>query len=146
MANSRRVARVAALIQREVSQMLIAGVKDDRVGTGMVSITGVDVSGDLQHATIFVSIYGTEAARAETMQGLQSSTAFVRRELGQRMRLRRTPEIVFNEDRSIERGDRTLTLLTQLARARETEAGNDGKAAAAIEIDPDEFDGLDEEE
>ncbi len=143
MANSRRVARVAALIQREVSQMLISGIKDDRVGTGMVSITDVDVSGDLQHATIFVSIYGTEAARAQTMQGLHSSAAFVRRELGQRMRLRRTPEIIFSEDRSIERGDRTLTLLTQLARARDTGAAG---SAAPIEIDPQEFDRLDEEE
>ena len=142
MANSRRVARVAALIQREVSQMLLSGIKDDRVGAGMVSITDVDVSGDLQHARIFVSIYGTEEARIETMAGLRSSTAFIRRELGQRMRLRRTPEVSFDEDRSIERGDRTLTLLTEIARARET---NQKIPAAEIEIDPDEFDRLDEE-
>lgn len=119
MATSRRVARVASLIQQEVSQMLINGIKDDRVGAGMVSVTNVDVSNDLQHAKIFVSIYGTEEAKTETMAGLKSSTAFVRRELGQRIRLRRTPEVVFYEDRSLELGDRTLSLINQLSEKRE---------------------------
>ncbi len=114
MATNRRVARVAELIKREVGQMLLNGIKDDRVGAGMVSVTDVDVSGDLQHAKIFVSIYGTEEARAETMAGLKSATGYVRSELGHRIRLRRTPEVVFQEDRSIERGSRVLSLLNQL--------------------------------
>lgn len=118
MANSRRVSRVSSLIKREVSQLLCNGIKDDRVGAGMVSVTEVDVSGDLQHAKIFVSIYGTETARAETMAGLRSSASFVRRELGQRIRLRRTPEIIFCEDRSLERGTRMLHLLNQLESER----------------------------
>lgn len=118
MANSRRVARVASLIKREVSQMLMSGIKDDRVGAGMVSITDVDVSGDLQHAKIFVSIYGTDEARAETMAGLQAATGYVRSELGQRMRLRRTPEVLFKEDRSVERGTRVLSLINQLSEER----------------------------
>jgi ribosome-binding factor A len=121
MATSRRVSRVAELIKREVSQMLLYGIKDDRVGAGMVSVTDVDVSGDLQHAKIFVSIYGTEEAKAETMAGLKSATGYVRSELGQRIRLRRTPEVVFIEDRSIERGTRVLSLLNQLNHARPTE-------------------------
>ena len=119
MATSRRVSRVASLIKREVSQLLINGIKDDRVGAGMVSITDVYVSGDLQHTKIFVSIYGTEDAKAETMEGLKSSTAFVRRELGQRMNLRRTPEVVFLEDPSLERGDRMLDLLDQINQERQ---------------------------
>ncbi len=119
MATSRRVSRVASLIKREVSQMLLSDIKDDRVGAGMVSITDVDVSGDLQHAKIFVSIYGTDEARAETMAGLKSATSFVRSELGSRIRLRRTPEVVFLEDRSIERGDRILSLLNRLERDRQ---------------------------
>ena len=123
MANSRRVSRVSSLIKREVSQMLLNGIKDDRVGAGMVSITDVDVSGDLQHAKIFVSIYGTEEAKAETMEGLKSSTAFVRRELGHRIRLRRTPEVVFLEDRSLERGDRMLNLLNQINETRQEKNG-----------------------
>lgn len=114
MATGRRVSRVSSLIKREVSLMLIDGIKDDRVGAGMVSVTDVNVSNDLQHAKIFVSIYGTEEAKTETMEGLKASTAFVRRELGQRIRLRRTPEVVFLEDLSIERGDRVLNLLSQI--------------------------------
>jgi ribosome-binding factor A len=93
MATSRRVARVAESIKREVSQMLLNGIKDDRVGSGMVSVTDVDVSGDLQHAKIYVSIYGSDDARAQTMAGLKSATGYVRSELGHRMRLRRTPEV-----------------------------------------------------
>ena len=118
MATNRRVSRVGSLIKREISQMLLNGIKDDRVGAGMVSITAVDVSGDLQHAKIYVSIYGTEEARAETMEGLKSSASYVRRQLGHRVRLRRTPEVVFIEDRSLERGDRTLHLLNQLSETR----------------------------
>ncbi|MBW4520758.1 MAG: 30S ribosome-binding factor RbfA [Scytolyngbya sp. HA4215-MV1] len=118
MATSRRVARVAELIRREVSQMLLSEIKDDRVGTGMVSVTDVDVSGDLQHAKIFVSIYGTAEAKAETMAGLKSATGFVRSELGARIRLRRTPEVIFLEDRSLERGDKVLNLLSRLSQER----------------------------
>ena len=129
MATSRRVSRVAELIKREVSQMLLSGIKDDRVGTGMVSVTDVDVSGDLQHAKVFVSIYGSDEARAETMAGLKSATGFVRSELGQRVRLRRTPEVIFVEDRSIERGTRVLSLINQLSQDR--------KPSDAAEIDQD---------
>ncbi|MEB3209936.1 MAG: 30S ribosome-binding factor RbfA [Leptolyngbyaceae bacterium] len=118
MATSRRVARVSELIKREVSQLLSTGIKDDRVGAGMVSVTNVNVSGDLQHAKIYVSIYGTEEARAQTMQGLKSATGYVRRELGHRVRLRRTPEVSFIEDRGIEEGSRVISLIDQLSRER----------------------------
>ena len=128
MATGRRVSRVAELIKREISQMLLHGIKDDRVGMGMVSITEVDVSGDLQHAKVFVSIYGTEADRAETMAGLEAATGYVRKQLGHRIRLRRTPEVIFVEDRSLERGTRVLSLLNQLDQKRQ--------ATAALETDP----------
>ena len=119
MATSRRIERVAELIKREVSQMLLSGIKDDRVGAGIVSVTDVQVAGDLQHAKIFVSIYGTSEAKAETMAGLKSATGFVRSELGQRIRLRRTPEVLFLEDSSLERGDKVLSLLNRLSQERE---------------------------
>lgn len=127
MATTRRVSRVAELIKREVSQMLLSGIKDDRVGSGMVSVTDVDVSGDLQHAKIYVSIYGSDEAKEETMAGLKSATGYVRSELGARVRLRRTPEVIFLEDRSIERGNKVLSLLNQLEnqRPKETEVDSD---------------------
>ena len=118
MATDRRVERVAELIKREVSQLLFSGIKDDRVGAGMVSVTDVDLAGDLQHAKVYVSIYGSDEAKAETMAGLKSATSYVRGEIGRRIRLRRTPEITFIEDRSIERGTQVLSLINRLSEER----------------------------
>lgn len=119
MATTRRVARVAELIKREVSNMLLKDIKDDRVGTGMVSVTDAELSGDLQHVKIFVSIYGTEEAKQQTMEALASATSFIKREVGQRLSLRRVPEVTFIEDQSFERGVKVLSLINQLSRERE---------------------------
>ena len=118
MATTRRMSRVAETIKREVSQMILFELKDDRVGAGMISITDVDVSGDLQHAKIFVSIYGSDEARMLTMAALHSATGYIRSNLGKRIRLRRTPEVIFEEDRSLERGTHMLTLLERLEQER----------------------------
>jgi ribosome-binding factor A len=143
MATNRRVERVAELIKREVSQMLLHGIKDDRVGTGMVSVTDVNVSGDLQHAKIYVSIYGTDEAKVETMAGLKSATGFVRSEIGARVRLRRTPEVVFIEDSSFERGNKVLSLLNQLQTARKSD---DLPESSPVNPDFDEDDNNDDDE
>jgi ribosome-binding factor A len=139
MATGRRISRVSELIKREISQMLLFGIKDERIGTGMVSVTDVDVSGDLQHAKIFVSIYGTDEARAATMEGLQSACGYIRGQLGKRVNLRRTPELSFEEDRSLERGMRVINLIEQLAQDRpaevpETEEGADVPDAEELEV------------
>lgn len=144
MATSRRVARVSELIKREVSIMLMQDIKDDRVGAGMVSVTDVNVSGDLQHAKIFVSIYGSPEAKAETMAGLKAATGFVRSELGHRVRLRRTPEVVFLEDTSLERGDRILSLLNQISQERDPAELN-AISAPDNEDEMAEFDEFDDE-
>lgn len=115
MATSRRVAKVSASIKREISQMLLNDIKDERVGAGMVSVTDVDVAGDLQHAKVFISIYGTDEAKAETMAGLKAAEGYVRRQLGQRMKLRRTPEITFKEDRSFDLATNVLNVLNQIS-------------------------------
>jgi ribosome-binding factor A len=135
MATSRRIERVASMVKREVSQMLLNGIKDDRVGAGMVSVTDVIVSGDLQHTKIFVSIYGTDEAKAETMEGLKSATSYVRSQLGQRLQLRRTPEVVFLEDHSLERGDKMLILLNQLSADRKPDILDGEEEFADDEID-----------
>jgi ribosome-binding factor A len=125
MATDRRISRVAELIKREISQMVLYDIKDDRVGAGMVSVTAVTVSGDLQHAKVYVSIYGTAEARAETMDGLKSAAGFVRSELGRRVRLRRTPEVLFFEDRSIEEGGKVLSLINQISQNRSPDPQED---------------------
>ncbi len=137
MATDRRVARVAELIKREVSQLLFSGIKDDRVGTGMVSVTDVDLAGDLQHAKVYVSIYGSDEARAETMAGLKSATSFVRGEIGRRVRLRRTPEITFLEDRSIERGTQVLSLINRLSEERQPEVAEPESPELGADSSPD---------
>ena len=69
MAQGRRVERVAALIRKEVSELMINGIRDERVHQGMVSITEVEVSGDLQHCKIFVSVFGEAQERDQVLEG-----------------------------------------------------------------------------
>ena len=114
MAQGRRVERVAALIRRETSQLLINGIRDERVHQGMVSITDVEVSGDLQHCKIFVSIFGDASDQPKVMEGLQAASGFLRGELGRRLQMRRAPEVVFQLDRGIEKGTSVLGLLNRL--------------------------------
>ncbi len=149
MATARRVARVAELIKREVSQILLSEIKDDRVGAGMVSIVDVEVSNDLQNARIFVSIYGDEAAQQQTMEGLASATPFVRREIGQRLGLRRVPTVVFLQDRSLERGSWVLALLNQLrqpAEAQQQEGSHPGVEGRMADTPGSEEDELSEQQ
>ncbi|WP_186538883.1 30S ribosome-binding factor RbfA [Synechococcus sp. BIOS-E4-1] len=119
MAPGRRVERVAALIRREISELLINGIRDERVHQGMVSITNVEVSGDLQHCKIFVSVLADNDARKEVMDGLQAASGYLRGELGRRLQMRRAPEVVFQLDRGLERGTNVLHLLGELERERE---------------------------
>ena len=130
MAQSRRVERVASLIRREVSELLIGGIKDERVSQGMVSVTTVEVAGDLQHCKIFVSIFGSEADRTQAMEGLRSASAYVKGELGRRLKMRRTPEVVFVLDRGIEKGTSVLGLLNRLEEERQEK----GEPAEASEL------------
>ena len=114
MAQGRRVERVAALIRKETSQLLINGIRDERVHQGMVSITDVEVSGDLQHCKIFVSIFGDASDQPKVMEGLQAASGYLRGELGRRLQMRRAPEVVFQLDRGIEQGTSVLGLLNRL--------------------------------
>ena len=89
MAQGRRVERVGALIRREVSELLMSGIKDDRIHSGMVSVTHVEVAGDLQHCRIFVSVLGDEEGKARVLEGLKAAAPYVKGELGRRLRMRR---------------------------------------------------------
>ncbi|SBO44802.1 30S ribosome-binding factor RbfA [Cyanobium sp. NIES-981] len=123
MAQGRRVERMASLIRREVSDLLVAGIKDDRVAQGMVSVTRVEVAGDLQHCRIYVSVYGSDADREQAMAGLQSAAPFVKGELSRRLKMRRTPEVVFRLDRGLEEGASVLGLINRLEAERQAKAG-----------------------
>ncbi len=119
MAQGRRVERVASLIRREISEMLASGtIKDERVSHGLVSVTNVEVAGDLQHCKIFVSVFGSPEDQELAMAGLKSASAYVKGELSRRLQMRRTPEVVFSLDRGIERGTSVLSLLNKLEEER----------------------------
>jgi ribosome-binding factor A len=118
MAQSRRVERVAALIRREVSELLVNGIRDERVHQGMVSVTNVEVAGDLQHCRIRVSVLGSEEERQQVLEGLKAASSYVKGELGRRLKMRRTPEVVFQIDRGLERGTTVLGLLNRLEEER----------------------------
>lgn len=100
------------MVQRYVSRLITQKVRDPRVE--MVTVTDVEVNADTTQAHIYYSVLGDEEARAEAQAGLESAAGFLRRELGQLIRLRNTPELIFHWDASIERGERIVSLLDQL--------------------------------
>lgn len=115
-----RQLRVAEQIKKETSDIL-RQLKDPRVG--FVSVVSVEVSGDLRHAKIYVSVLGGEAERQATMAALERARGYVRTELARRIRLRFAPEIQFLMDESIEHGARIAQLLRHLGTAGAAKAG-----------------------
>ena len=109
-----RPERVEGFIKEELSRIIQREVRDPRIG--FVSITDVEVSADLRHARVFVSVLGDVEAKAATMDGLRSALGYIRRELGGRLRMRYTPDITFKLDESIERGARVNKLLGDVAK------------------------------
>ena len=85
----------------------------------MISITQVDVSGDLQHCKIFVSLFGDDSVKAQVLDGLEASTSFLKGVLARRLQMRRAPEIVFKLDQGMEKGSSVLNLLGNLERERQ---------------------------
>ncbi len=120
--NNRRSDRVAEAIREEVATFLREGAKDPRL-VAMVTVTGVDVTRDLRHAKVFVSMLGTEAERAASVDALASMTSHLRSRIARALRLRVAPEIAFTLDESVARAARIETLLAQV---REPKNGDDG--------------------
>lgn len=120
--SSRRADRVAEAIREEVATFLREGAKDPRL-VAMVTVTGVDVTPDLRHAKVFVSMLGTDAERAASVDALASMTSHLRSRIARALRLRLAPEIAFKLDESVARAARIETLLAQV---RERENKDDG--------------------
>ena len=94
-----RIEKVQELVKQEISQILLYELKDPRIG--FITVTKVEMTGDLREAKIFVSIMGNDDAIKNTFEGLKSSLGFIRLDIGKRIRLRFTPEISFEPDRSL---------------------------------------------
>ncbi len=123
---TRRTERVNDLLREQLDQLLRREAKDPRLAT-MWSITDVEVTRDLRHANVYVSVLGSEEEARSTMAGLDAARGFLRRELSHRLNsMHHIPEIAFKRDESIERGMRLSGVLDELARERELEERGDG--------------------
>ena len=110
MRNTRRADRVAEAIREEIATVLTESAKDPRI-VGFVTVTGVEVTSDLRHAKVFVSVMGSGAEKEATFQGLASTASHLRSRVGRALRLRVAPEIQFREDDSVQRAARIESLL-----------------------------------
>lgn len=110
MAN--RSNRVAEQMKKELGEIIARKLKDPRIG--FVTVTDVEVTGDLQQATVFITVLGDDKKRRETLKGLVQAKGFIRTEIGQRIRLRKTPELMFELDKSFDYGNKIDNLLKQI--------------------------------
>lgn len=118
-----RPARVGDQIREELSELLMREVKDP--GIGLITITHVKVSADLQVARAYWTIMGDEKSRKETSKALDRATPFLRRQIAGRLRLKRVPELAFQYDESIERQERIEALLQEIHAAEQPAEGID---------------------
>jgi ribosome-binding factor A len=109
---SHRSNRVGEQMKKELSDIIGRKIKDPRVG--FVTVTDVEVSGDLQQAKVYITVLGDEEQRENTLKGLAKAKGFIRSEIGQRVRLRKTPELIFEFDESIDYGNRIESLLKKI--------------------------------
>lgn len=107
-----RANRVAEQMKKELGEILTLKLKDPRVG--FVTVTDVEVTGDLQQATIYISVLGSEKEKQDSLLGLTKARGFIRSEIGKRIRLRKTPEITFEFDEAFEYGSRIDSILRDL--------------------------------
>jgi ribosome-binding factor A len=109
---SYRSNRLAEELKTEISAIIAREVRDPRVG--FATVTEVKVSPDLRYAKVFVSVFGSPEEKQETLAALDRASAFIRRQVGARIRLRYTPEIGFEYDETVEHGDRMMQLIEEI--------------------------------
>ena len=112
-----RVEKVQELIKQELSQIIMQELKDPRIG--FVTVTQVAITGDLQTATVFVSLLGSESDKQQSWEGLNAAHGFMRAEIGKRIRLRLTPELILKIDNSLEYSEHINKLLAEIAETKE---------------------------
>ena len=103
---------VAEAIHEIISTLLVRGLKDPRIG--FVTVTGVKLTDDLHLATVFYSVIGSKEEKAATAAGLDRARGFLRREVGQQLRMKYVPDIVFKYDESLDYGNKIDSLLQQI--------------------------------
>lgn len=108
--------RLGGEIQRELSDLIRSDLKDPRIG--FVTITNVDVSGDLRHAKVYISIMGNEKEKKDTIIGLEKASGFMRTELSKRIKVRYMPELHFRIDESLDYSEKINSILSKVKEAQ----------------------------
>ena len=116
-----RVRRVSELVRRQVSHFIVRELADE--GLGIVSVTAVDMSRDLQQATVYVSSLAQGPDVESILFVLEENVPAVRRDLAQSLQLRRVPDLTFRYDESVERGQRLTKMIDELGLDRKMEDG-----------------------
>ncbi|MBQ7564811.1 MAG: 30S ribosome-binding factor RbfA [Lachnospiraceae bacterium] len=111
--NSRKNVRINSEVQRELADIIRAGIKDPRIAP-MTCVTDVEVAPDLKTAKVYVSVLGDDEKKEETMAGLKSADGFIRHQLAERLNLRNTPELRFILDTSSEYGIKMSKLIDEV--------------------------------
>ena len=116
---SHRIEKLNHFIRKELSDLLMMQVKDPRLNR-FIAITDVSVTADLKHARVFVSAISSSEERKQILDALEAASGFLRRELNKSLQIRYTPELSFQWDDSIERGDHILQLIDQVSEKPDT--------------------------
>ena len=110
---NRRIERINSQLRSEISKMILTDIKDPRI-SGVVSITRVETTGDMSYAKVFVSVYGSDTDKRNTLKAMSSARGFIQNELLDRLAIRRPPSLSFRLDETIEQGNEILELLDSL--------------------------------
>ena len=110
---NRRIERINSQLRSEISKMILTDIKDPRISS-VVSITRVETTGDMSYAKVFVSVYGSETDKRNTLKAMSSARGFIQNELLHRLAIRRPPSLSFRLDETIEQGNEILELLDRL--------------------------------
>ena len=132
MAQGHRPDRVGDQIRQELSELLARGEVHDP-GIGFITVTRVEVTPDLQIARAYYTCLGDDKAKRESKRALERAAPFLRRQLGRRLRLRRTPELQFFYDESIERHDRIERILQEIQAERTATAADDERPGDQVQ-------------
>jgi ribosome-binding factor A len=108
----KRSEKVGEAIHEIVTELLIKGLKDPRIG--FITITGVKVTDDMHYSTVYFTVFGDDTAKKDTEAGLNSARGFIRREMGKKLRMRCVPEILFKYDTSLDTGNRIDELMREI--------------------------------
>lgn len=109
-----RIMRISEEVRKEVSDIIQNDLKDPRI-SGMISVTKASVTNDMRYAKIYVSVLGEIESKKQILEGLKNASGYIRKEIGQRINLRYTPELIFEIDDSIEYGFKISNILKQIS-------------------------------